>query len=499
MNELPDIDHIEDPQARVLLQLFKVMLEDQRALNARLTSALEAQQARLDELTRLLYGPKSERVIPVDRELAKRQEDDEQAKKEKKKKTQRKRRTNKQRKKKLPEENVEHKLSEQPKCQECGDSEFSPLGKGEISFEYEYIPAQLLKRKHVREKRICQCGHTIVTAEGPARVGEKSHHGPGLHAHIVVSKCLDSIPLYRQSKQFARVDIPLERSTLCDLFHRTAKELKPLYVRLLEKIVASKYVNADETRMPVQAKKKVRTAWMWTFLSDSMIGFVFSFSRSGQTPVEVLATSAGMLQVDGHTGYNKVCLPSGRERVGCWAHCRRKFFDAKSTAPIAEEALKMILSLYEVEYEAAARNVWKSPEHLAMRKLKSQDVLDEFHKWLLKRRKDSPPKSPLGRAVTYAINQWSRLRMFVDDVELALDNNIAERALRPIALGRKNFLFVGSEQAGENLAILQSLTSTCVAHQVDPQAYLTDVLIRIQCHPMSRIDELLPMNWKPQS
>ncbi len=149
-----------------------------------------------------------------------------------------------------------------------------------------------------------------------------------------------------------------------------------------------------------------------------------------------------------------------------------------------------------MKYDAAEKQVLGTEQHLAMRKTRSQDVLDSFHEWLEEERKQSPPRSPIGQAVTYALNQWGALQLFLTDAKIPLDNNIAERALLPIALGRKNFLFVGSDPAGENLAVLQSLVSTCVACDVDPEAYLTDVLIRVNKHPVNRIDELLPMNWK---
>lgn len=510
MIELPSFDHIQEPEARALLALQQKIIENLQYTNAQLREALDEQKLRIEKLEaenqklrRALFGKKSERMPPVDQALEERKKDnsspeEEQARKtEKKNQADRKRKTNRGKKKALPEVVIEHPVEqEQLHCQACGGSQFEPLGAGEVSYEYEYIPAQLLKRKHVREKKICQCKKTMVTAPAPARVGEKGQHGPGLHAHIVVSKCLDSIPLYRQAKQFQRVGVPLNASTLGDLFHRSAELLKLLHTRLMALIAQDPYVNADETGLPVQQKVKCRKAWVWTFISGTMIAFVYSYSRSGQTPYEVLANTTGKLQVDGHTGYHKVCVPEGRERTGCWAHVRRKFFDAMPTQPRAKRALELILDLYEVEYDAAEKQVLGTDQHLAMRQTRSQDVLDIFHEWLLEERKQSPPLSPMGQAVTYALNQWDTLLVFLQDAKVALDNNIAERALRPIALGRKNFLFVGNDGAGENLAVLQSLVSTCVACEVNPQDYLTDVLLRINTHPVTRIDELLPMNWK---
>ncbi len=493
MSELPSFDHIKDPEARALLDMMKLMILNQQSTIERLTS-------QADGLARLVRGSKPERMPSIESVRKKKRTETEEEKQERLRKARETRRKNKEKKKQLETEVVKHEIpAAELKCGHCGDTEFEALGEGKVSHEYKFIPAKLIQTKHVREKRICQCKKTILTAPAPARVGESCHHGPEIHAHVVVSKCLDSNPLNRMEGQFSRSDVHLPKSTLCDMFHRTAKQLSPIYDRQMELIAESELVNGDETSIQVQAKKQTRRAWMWTFLSAMMIGYVFSFSRSGETPMKVLAGTTGKLQVDAYTGYNKVCLPEGRERVGCWAHARRKFFDAVPTAPIAEEALAFILELYEVEYEAAKRGELGSEQHQAMRTLSSQYTLDKFYKWLLKQRDDWPPKSPLGQAITYTLNQWETLICFVSDVRLPLDNNIAERALRTIAVGRKNFLFVGNEKAGQNLAILQSLVSTCVLHKVNPQDYIADVLIRIQTHPMNRIDELLPMNWKPQA
>ena len=513
MTKLPSFEHIQDPVACKLLELIGTMFESQQKMLEELQKALkESQKAftksqeqnqklqdELAELKRLLFGKKSERMPSIqDEQKKKRKKLTEEEKAKRRQKAKEKRQKNKEKKKKQPKQKVHHTLDlDSLHCQQCqcDATDFSELGEGEVSYEYEYIPAQLLKKVHIREKKQCRCGQTIVTATVPQRVGEQSHHGPGLHAHVVVSKCLDSIPLYRQAKQFARAGVPLNPSTLGDLFHRAADVLRPLWQRMLEIVAQQKYVNADETRLPVQQKGKTKKAWIWTFLSGTIITFYFSCFRSGQTPREVLGQSTGFLQVDGHTGYNSVCTPENRTRAGCWSHARRKFFIALKSEPLARTALDWILELYQVEYEAAEQNILKTNKHLAMRKLKSIGVLEKMKKWLLKKRKLIPPKSAMGKAITYALNQWKTLIVFVDDPNILLDNNMSERSLRPIALGRKNFLFVGNDGAGQNLAILQSLVATCEASGVNPQSYLTDILIRIQSHPNSQIDELLPMNW----
>jgi transposase len=349
---------------------------------------------------------------------------------------------------------------------------------------------------HVQETLSCRCGEGVVTAEAPKAI-EKGQYGPGLIAHVVTSKCLDSIPLYRQAKVLSRAGVPIARTTLGDLFHSAARATEPLYQRLLELIRVEEYVTADETPQRVLAEGKTRRAYVWTFRTEKLIGYVHSHSRSGETPLELLGGTKGYLQVDGFTGYNGVILPDGRVRVGCWAHARRKFFEALSNAPEAQGVLDLILELYRVEHHASAANELGSPAHLASRKEQSAAVVDSIRDWLAAEEPKHPPKSPLGQAIRYTRGQWDALTRFLDDARLALDNNASERALRTIALGRKNYLFVGNDEAGINLAGLFSLLATCEANGINPEQYLADVLPRLASHPNARLDELLPHRWKP--
>jgi len=319
-------------------------------------------------------------------------------------------------------------------------------------------------------------------------------------AHVVVSKCADSIPLYRQAKRYRREGVPIDRSTLLDLFHRTAELLSPLVARLLALVAEKEIVLADETTLRVQAKEKTRIAWLWSFIArdefdKELVAYVFSKSRSGETPARVLEGTIGKLVVDGYTGYNRVTLPGARERAGCLAHLRRKFFDARNFSPAAHRVLDLILEIYKVERAALDQEILGTPAHLAMRQARSQQVMDELKVLLLAEQPKHLPKGPMGEAVGYALSQWDALTLFLTDARLPIDNNASERALRIAALGRKNFLFVGHHEAGENLAGLYSLIATCEANGVNPIEYLTDVLIRVQTHPASRIDELLPHRW----
>jgi len=313
------------------------------------------------------------------------------------------------------------------------------------------------------------------------------------------AKCADSIPFYRKAKAFSREGVPVARTTLGDLFHACARATAPLSRRLLELIVSDELVRADETTMRVLEGAKngqSRRGWLWAFRTEKLIAYKFSASRSGQTPSQVLGESQGYLQVDGYTGYNIVTTPARRVRVGCWSHARRKFFDALPTAPEARESLDLILELYQLEDDAKSAGLLGTNAHLALRDSMSAPVLDKISKWLAEQKPKHLPKSPLGEAIRYAQGQWEYLTRFLENARIKLDNNGSEQALRVAALGRKNYLFVGNDEAGQNIAGLYSLVATCEANDVNPEAYLADVLVRLATHPNANLDELLPHRWK---
>lgn len=316
---------------------------------------------------------------------------------------------------------------------------------------------------------------------------------------MVVSKCADALPIDRQSRRFARHGLAISRSTLTDIFHRTAELLRPVYARLVELVAVESHVNADETPIKVQAKGKTRTSYLWTFIAGTMLVYVFSRGRAGTTPSNVLGGTSGTLQVDAYTGYNAVCSVDGRTRISCLAHIRSKFFAARETEPEeANEALDRIRQIVEVEHDAAEANILGTAEHLALRRHRSRPIFEDLIRWVAERKPLHRPKSPIGKALRYAESQLGLLRPVLDDPLLRWDNNVSERALRWVALGRKNFLFVGHDDAGDNLAVLQTIVATCLANNVDPESYIADILIRTQTTPASQLDSLLPQNWKPQ-
>ncbi len=264
---------------------------------------------------------------------------------------------------------------------------------------------------------------------------------------------------------------------------------------MLEHMPSYSLVLADETPIPVQAAKKTHKGYMWSFINDDYILYRYSDTRGGITPVEVLKNSPGTLMADGYSGYNKVCVPEGRTRVGCWAHTRRKFWEAKDTAEEAQYALDKIQELYQVEYDAQNQDADPN-QHLKIRQHRSIKILTALHRWLMEQQSIHPPKSSMGKAIGYALKQWHELSHFLNNSEVPLDNNASERALRIIALGRKNYLFAGNKDAAENLAGLYSLMATCELHDINPEKYLADVLIRVHTHPHQELDSLLPQRWK---
>jgi transposase len=494
---LPNPDEIHDLETA--REIIRSLCDVIRSLEKRIEN-LEVENA---QLRRAFLGPRSERLTSIQNEIhtaleAKATETPFSS--EGAKRLRRSRAEGPHKKKRLLAEEVKHGFSEGelhcPYC-ECKSEDFRALGQGEISFEYEYIPPRFKCLKHIRQKMRCACGATVMTAPGPQRVSENVVYGPGMHAQVIVSKCADAIPLNRQAKALQREGLPVCRSTLCDLFHRAATLLEPIHTRMKELIPQSGVVNADETSIPVQQKGHTRRAFIWTFIADAFVVYEYSANRSGETPSRILGESSGFLQVDGYSGYNHVTTPEKRTRVGCLAHARRYFWAALEQTPNdARYALDQILELYLVEYEAAEKKLLGTEAHGVLRQERSQPVMEAFHQWLEQQQPLHPPKSPMGQAIGYALNQWEHLILFLTDFRLSLDNNISERMLRIIALGRKNFLFVGHDEAGEHLAMLQSLVATCEMHQINPQQYISDVLIRIQTHPASRLDELLPHRWK---
>lgn len=403
---------------------------------------------------------------------------------------------------KAPTVRVEHKVPpELRRCTACGRTDLKPLGPGKSTIVYEFVPARLVRHEHVQEVLRCPCGGCVVTAPGAPKVVEKGQYGASFLAHIAVAKCADHLPIYRLEKELARKGAPVARSTMNELLHRTSALLEPVWSRLLEVIRERDVVLADETRLRIMkaAEGKPKTGFVWTFnAADAQggvdIAYEFAESRSGATPKRVLEGTKGVLLVDGYSGYNDVEKVSTRRRAACFAHVRRYFFESLKTAPIAQEVLDLITELYRVEHEAKEKRLSET-SHLEFRKVRAGPIRDRLKAWLDAQVERQPPKSPLGTAIRYTLAQWNELGVFLNDARVPLDNNASERSLRRIALGRKNYLFVGDVASGKSLAGIYSLVATCEVRGINPFDYLVDVLGRVQDHPLKKIDELLPGAW----
>lgn len=468
-----------------------------RHLEQKLAEQQEAQRAveeQLAALQRQAHGKKSEKLPSPEREARKEKQKTQRAKQQTE--TLRKRRENAIAKTKLEEKQHELKLlPEQCTCPSCGSTDLRPVGRGKTSTVLRYIPGRFVRDVYYRETRKCVCGDTIVTAPAPEKALEGTRYDEGFVAHLMVSKCADSIPLYRLEKQYRRAGVKISRATMNELLHRHAELLEPLGECLLAEIATSDVVLADETSIKLQSAKS--KAWMWAFLAGNLIGYRFSPSRGGQTPREVLGGSEGTLLVDAYTGYNCVTGVDGRERAGCLAHARRKLFDARDADESIADAMDLIQEVYRVEHDAKEQGIAQTGAHLEMRKQRAAPAMEKLKVWLDERDGVHSPKSAIGKAIGYALKNWTALTRFLENARIPVDNNRSEAALRVVALGRKNFLFVGHESAGKNLAVLYSLIATCDACGVNPMEYLPDVMRRISTHPASQIRELLPDRWQP--
>jgi transposase len=403
-------------------------------------------------------------------------------------------------------------------CATCG----KPLVKigEEVRCLIDYVPASILIREQVQEAWACKpCQGNVVTSELPPTPIEKGMAGAGLLAHVVTSKFADHLPLYRQEAILARHGLEIRRSTLCDWVGRVAELLRPLTEAMRQDVLKSKVIHTDDTPVPVlderipagtpedaaeakaddvPGRRKTREGRLWTYVGDPEhphTVFDFTPTRERAGPEAFLKDWSGKLQADAYGGYDAMYKVEHIVEVACWAHARRYFYDAKGTdPPRAQTALAYIHQLYEVERAAKEMT---SPERARLRQERAGPVLEAIKCWMDAQAVLVLPKSPMGEAVGYVLRQWAALVRYVEDGDLDIDNNEAERALRCVAIGRKNWLFAGSNEGGRRAAILYSLVASCKRHRIDPFAYLRDVIDRVATHPVSRIAELLPATWKP--
>jgi transposase len=399
---------------------------------------------------------------------------------------------------------------EQKTCSVCGTEKLRI--REEVSEQLEYVPASLFVRQTVRPVYACPKEHEVSIAPPPSNPIAKGLAGPGLLAQIIVSKYGDHLPLNRQEDILSRHGVQIPRSTQCDWMRASAALLRPLTVRLKETVLASKVVHTDDTTVQVQEKKKTRKGRPWGYLDPirNLAVFDYTPSRSRAGPMKFLGNFSGYLQADAYAGYDAIFAGKSVKEVACWAHARRKFDEAKAAQPeTALSAMAWIKRLYDVEREAKAyrkgldahlsedecRTLFVAKRH-ELRQEKSIPILADFDAWLTRQEAVVLPKSPAGQAIRYARGNWAALNRYAEDGDLSIDNNFAERAMRHVAIGRKNWLFFGSDRGGETWAILTSLLYSAKLHGLDLWAYMKDVLDRIAETPLSELDQFLPDVWK---
>ena len=386
--------------------------------------------------------------------------------------------------------------------QQATGGEWTKIGE-EISEKLDYTPSSLFVRRIVRPKYVVRFPNSdrpdeLRIAELPPEALPKSKAAPGLVADVIVSKLVDHLPLYRQEQRYARQGFSIARSTLCGWLAEAAHVLTPLWRLLRERVLASNIVNTDDTPVPVQDpdREHCRTGRIWAYVSRHGTVYDATEDRSRAGPLEFLRGFQGFLQCDAYAGYDELFRRSQGTiiEVGCWAHARRKFVEAQKTSPReAHEAVARIKQLYAVEHEAKACDV---TERRSLRQQKSVPLLAALKPWLDQLAVTTLPKSPLGEAVTYARNQWGALNVYVTDGALAMDNNLAERAVKPYAIGRKNWLFFGSDDGGRRLAILSSFTATCQQFSTNPWTWLQQTLTKLPLTPADQLATLLPTSEK---
>jgi len=514
---LPDLDGL-DPEALKALVLAKhsESLEQHKELTSS-THEIEHLKLVIEKYRRMIFGRKSEKLTGELEQLEFRLEELEtaqaaeeaaqaatEATQSSSTQTDSKRRSRPARKplpEDLPREVITH-LPAHNCCPDCGGA-LRQFGE-DVSEQLERIPASFKVIRHVRPKFACAGCESVIEAPAPARPIDRGLPGPGLLAHVLVSKYADHQPLYRQSQIYAREGVDLDRSTLAGWVGAASELLTPLVDEIKKHVLAAAKIHADDTPVPVLApgNGKTKTGRLWTYVRDDRpagvstapaVWFAYSEDRKGEHPRRHLKNFKGALQADAYSGFHHLYGDGVIYEVACWAHTRRKFHDihVAHASPTTTEALARIGALYGIEEQIRGK-----PAELrcSVRQTRSRPLLDELRQWMDKTLRSLSTKSETAGAIRYALSHWRALTRYVDDGLLEIDNNSAERALRAVAIGRKNYLFMGADSGGQRAASHYSLIGTAKLNGLDPAFYLRTILATIAEHPINRIEELLPWN-----
>jgi len=472
---------------------------------------IEHLKLMVDKLRHVIFGTKSEKIVIKLEQLELELEDDETTHAELQAGSERVSPTKEPKarpeRKPLPEHLSREVVTHTPNsdcCVDCG-GQLRQFGE-DVSEQLEYIPDSFKVVRHVRLKFTCTGCDRVVEAPAPSRPIERGLAGPGLLAHVIVSKFADHLPLYRQSEIYARQGVEISRSTLAGWIGASSDLLAPLVDAIQKHVLGGCKLHADDTPIPVLApgNGKTKTGRLWTYVRDDRpageqtapaVWFAYSADRKGEHPRQHLRTFKGALQADAYAGFHHLYGQDIYE-AACWAHARRKFHEIHvvHASPTTTEVLARIGALYAIEDEVRGK---PADLRLSIRQSRSRPLLDDLRRWMEKALRNLSSKSETAAAIRYALSRWRALTRFTEDGTLEIDNSAAERALRAVALGRKNFLFAGSDSGGERAAAMYSLIGSAKLNGLDPELYLRTVLARVADHPVSHIQDLLPWNLAP--
>ena len=497
------MNQLSTPNEAMLYQLLTEQIEQ----NKQLREQLQQLQHQLTMLQSMLFGQKSERKHkPLDKNLSDNNPSPETDTRPNTS-SQSDKSDSKNGRRQLPPElermKIRYDLPEDKKQCPCCYSKLQCIGK-EVLEQLEFIPAKLVAKEHIRYKYACQrCRQYLITAPMPEQPIDKGLAGAGLLAEILISKYQDALPLYRQQQRFARLGYELPRSTLCDWVMQCGERLKPIVDAMITAcLLPARKLHTDDTPFPILAERKTHTGRLWVYVGQADNAppctiYQYSKTRSQSVPAKFLENYQGYLQADAYPGYDKLYQSGDIIEVACAAHARRKFMDVAKLVEeptLANQAIDMFCELYAIEKQA--KNMSNNQRYFYRRRF-AKPILRKLHRWLQKKNKTAPPKSPLGLAIQYALNHWKAMNNYLLDGILDIDNNRAERAIKPFVIGRKNYLFAGSHRGAEYAAVIYSLIESCKMLNINTFDYFNDVMSRLPTTLNRDISDLFPCFWKP--
>lgn len=484
------------------IEVLRQQLAEQTEENKRLHFLLEKLQQQLELLLKRLYGKRSEKQQKLEQSIS--VDNNKHQNKSKTQNTTSNNRTSRNFPKTLAREQIFYALpKEQLSCTCCG-KELRCIGQ-ETTEQLDFKPAQLYVKEHIRKKYACSCGGCgVKVASMPAQPIDKGIPGPGLLAEIITAKYQDALPLYRQEQRFARHGYLISRNTMVDWVKQSHILLTGIVDAMKVDLFMAYNIFTDDTPVPVQAKGKTKKGRLWVYATNGLssakcIIYDYSANRSQLAPKTFLAGYNGYLQADAYPGYDKLYQDGKLIEVACFAHMRRKFIeiqDAVKGATLADDAIKLIADIYSIETKTRD---FTYLNRYYYRKKHAKSKLLKLYRWLKKYRRITLPNTPINAAISYSLNHWRAFQNYLADGRLEIDNNRAERAIKPVVIGRKNYLFAGSDEGGKRAATMYSIIETCKQNNINTFEYLQWVFTKIPSHTNNKIRELLPYHYKPSS